>query len=484
MNLPEEFCNNMRSLLGDKYDLYISSYNEEALSGLRVNRNKISVEDFIKIAPFKIEKIPYIDNGFYINENDPWTKHPYYYGGLYYIQEPSAMLPANRLPVKEKGCVLDLCAAPGGKASELITKGAGLLVANDISFSRTIPLVKNLEIQGADQFYVTCEDPAKLLIDFPSYFDSILVDAPCSGEGMFRKDGNLIKSWLTRKPEEYGPLQREILDSAIGMLKEDGYLLYSTCTFSPIEDEENIIYLLDKYSNLELMEISPVEGAISGYKRYTDGNQELEKCIHIIPPFVKGEGHFLALLHKKPTLGYESDKYEHDKETVFNPAIKSRKNKKIYSFNSLPDSVRDFMNNLKGQAAKKAQMSTYLLGDKGMLTMLPLGFEDVYFSDLHYSRTGVLVGECDQRGNFKPHTAFALSIRPEDFNNCCDFSSSDINVYKYLKGETIICDSSFNELNKLEKGYVYISVDGFGLGFAKSDGSKLKNLYEKGWRMN
>ena len=221
MKLPAEFEKRMQGLLGEEYPDFLCCYDREKKQGLRVNTGKISVEEFLRLTPFQLTPIPWTENGFFYREEDQVTKHPHYYAGLYYIQEPSAMLPASRLPVEPGDRVLDLCAAPGGKATELGArlKGKGLLVANDVSVSRAKGLLKNLELFGVTNALVTAETPQQLLKQFGTYFDKILVDAPCSGEGMFRKDPSLIKSWMERGPEYYAPIQEEILSCAVQMLR-------------------------------------------------------------------------------------------------------------------------------------------------------------------------------------------------------------------------------------------------------------------------
>ena len=312
MNLPEKYINNIRQLLGDDSDAYFESLLDQSFKGIRVNRLKITCEDFEKICPFEIEKIPFIDNGYYVvnkDEADLIAKHPYYYAGLYYIQEPSAMLPANRLEICEGDRVLDLCAAPGGKATELAGKlgGSGVLYANDISASRAKALLKNLEMCGAKNIYVTAEEPEKLSNVLKGYFNKILVDAPCSGEGMFRKDESLIKSWEEKGPEYYAKIQKGILDSAYDLLSPGGYLLYSTCTFSKLEDEDSIRYLLDKHDDLALCDIKPYDGFEKGFSDSSDDS--LEKCVRVFPHKMRGEGHFLALIKKSgDVISLENDK--------------------------------------------------------------------------------------------------------------------------------------------------------------------------------
>ena len=243
--LPRKFEEEMKELLKEEYDKYLASFEEKPMSSIRINEEK--VKDFLKISPFELEKIPFIHNGYYTSDPNI-GKHPYYDAGLYYIQEASAMTPAENLPIEEGDYVLDLCAAPGGKSTELLSKlhGTGLLVANDISSSRCYALAKNIQRMGFDNFFVTSHDAKDLSKFFPNFFDKILVDSPCSGEGMFRKDRSLITSWEEKDSSYYPPLQKEILKSALKMLKPGGKLLYSTCTFAKKENEEVIQEVLDE----------------------------------------------------------------------------------------------------------------------------------------------------------------------------------------------------------------------------------------------
>ncbi len=299
--LPQEFLERMERVLGEEYPAFLQSYEEPRKFGLRVNTMKISVEEFRRLAPFHLTPIPWIPNGFYYEREDDPARHPFYYAGLYYLQEPSAMTPASILPVMPGEHVLDLCAAPGGKATALGAKlkGQGLLVANDISASRAKALLKNLEIFGIRNSFVTNAYPAKLAEQFAGAFDKILVDAPCSGEGMFRKDLANARVWSMQKVEECTRTQHEIIRQAVSMLRPGGLLLYSTCTFSPEENEQTIASLLQEYPEMRLVEIPWYEGFAHGRPELADGNAELTKCVRIFPHRMAGEGHFLALLYKK-----------------------------------------------------------------------------------------------------------------------------------------------------------------------------------------
>ena len=429
MNLPDNYINYMQKLLGDEFSAYIDSLNSFSYHGLRVNRLKLTADEFSDFSPFKLEKIPYIDNGFIYDDNNNPAKDVYYHAGLYYLQEPSAMLPANRLPIEEGDRVLDLCAAPGGKATELAGKlnGTGILYANDISASRAMALLKNLELSGAGNIYVTAETPENLSKKLPKYFNKILCDVPCSGEGMFRKDPSLIKSWKEKGPLYYRDIQRSILESAYEMLMPGGMLMYSTCTFSKIEDEENIEWFLSNFSDMSLLQIEDFEGFSKGF----DG---LDKCVRVFPHKMMGEGHFLALLKKA------------DDEHLYN----------------VDTSLTDSKIITKASKDKKEVIQYKLPPYKDN------GFRD----SIRYLRTGLMLNDS---------TCYALSLTKDEFNNNLFLKHNDIRSIKYLKGETIFLEE--NEV--LNKGLVLIFVDDFPLGFAKFDGNgKLKNMYNKGWRLN
>ena len=293
--LPEAFLKEMKQLLGDEYEAYIKSYEEAWKPGLRVNTLKITPEEFKSLSQLKLTPVDWTQKGFYYEDTERPARHPYYYAGLYYLQEPSAMAPAAVLPIEPGDRVLDVCAAPGGKSTELAAKlqGKGMLVSNDISYSRARALLKNLELAGAENICVLSEEPEKLAAVWPEFFDKILIDAPCSGEGMFRREEDMVKDWVSRGPAYYSPIQREILEQAVTMLKPGGMMLYSTCTFSKKEDEENVAYILENYLSMELIPIDKEQ-----FKGLSDGFGYCETG-RLFPHRIQGEGHFLALFHKK-----------------------------------------------------------------------------------------------------------------------------------------------------------------------------------------
>lgn len=448
--LPEEFLDRMKEQLGEEYGAFLESYEKESYAGLRVNTGKCTVEEFQKLVPFAIHPIPWTENGFYIEKTEQATKHPCYYAGLYYVQEPSAMLPASRLPVQPGERVLDLCAAPGGKATELASRleGQGLLVANDVSASRAKALLKNLTMWGCTNFCVTAETPEKLLAQFGCFFDKILVDAPCSGEGMFRKDSGLIASWMERGPKEYAVIQKQILDCALAMLRPDGMLLYSTCTFAKEEDEDVIADALARHPELELVQAKGTEELSSGY-------QPCKKALRVWPHRAKGEGHFLALLHKKG-------------ERPAKRAEKLRKN----ANNKVPKAVEEFLQLLPEQLWKGRMIRQ--IDDQCLL--LPAGVD--LPDGLRYLRTGLLLGTC-KKERFEPSQALAMALSADRYPNVLNLSAEDPRVLRYLKGETI----EYAETEPVRKGWVLVCVNHQALGWAKCAGGTLKNKYYPGWRM-
>lgn len=302
MQLPEKFLKTMKQILGEEYGAFLESFDGKRQFGLRVNTAKMKLEEFERIAPFHLSKIPWIADGYFYEEEDAPAKHPFYAAGLYYLQEPSAMTPASRLSVTPGERVLDLCAAPGGKATALGAKlqGEGLLVANDINNARAKALLRNLELFGISNAFVTNEPPHILAEHYPEYFDKIMVDAPCSGEGMFRKNPAVVEAWQEKGPEYFSRLQRDIILYAADMLRPGGRMLYSTCTFSPLENESVITHLLRERPEMEVIPMEDYEGFAEGLTAF-GGEQFHESCRlcrRIFPHRMAGEGHFLALLYK------------------------------------------------------------------------------------------------------------------------------------------------------------------------------------------
>lgn len=456
LNLPIAFEEKMRHLLGEEFDAYMKCYEEPRYYGLRVNTQKISVEEFVKICPFEITPIPWIENGFYYDgEQISPAKHPYYFAGLYYLQEPSAMTPANRLPVEPGERVLDVCAAPGGKATELGAKlkGQGVLVANDISSSRAKGLLKNLEVFGIGNMLVLSEEPGKLEEYFPEYFDKILIDAPCSGEGMFRKDKKMVKAWEEHGPAFFAKLQRSIITQAARMLRSGGMMLYSTCTFDAEENEGTIEYLLEQYPEFEILEMKPYEGFASGRpEMMKQSDPNMEKTVRIFPHKMKGEGHFLALLRKGEASGQKTN-------------FSSKGVKKI------PEELAEFFTDISWELEPER---LDIHGER--VYYMPKNLPDL--KGIRFLRSGLLLGELKKK-RFEPSQALAMNLRKEEYQKTLSFSVEDERIQRYLKGETIEVDDL---VSSKAKGWYLVCVDGFPLGWGKLAGGTLKNKYLPGWR--
>ena len=451
-DLPENFLASMKELLGEEFHDYLDCFSKERISGIRVNTNKISVERFREICPFPIRPIPWIPNGFYYDKEDNPSRHPYYAAGLYYIQEPSAMTPADLLPVEPGDFVCDLCAAPGGKATELGAKlkGKGFLLANDISNSRAKGLLKNLELFGLHNICISSEAPEKLLEKYGTFFDKILIDAPCSGEGMFRRDPNLIKSYREHGPAYYSPIQKEIILAAADLLKPGGYMVYSTCTFSTEEDEDVISYLLTERKDFTLCDVSSIG---KSYEGFSSGRKGLSECVRIFPHCMEGEGHFIALLHKSGT-GEEKGK------TIL-------KEQKPYRNDSLTEFLQKTKTQLpQGEILCKSG-EVYLLSEPSFAV-----------DGIRFLRTGLHLGSVE-KNRFEPSQALAMASSIDGFSNVLNLSCEDERTIRYLKGETIpVAEGETTET----KGWCLVAVDGFPLGFGKRNGNLLKNKYKPGWR--
>ena len=471
MELPVEFENNMRELLGSDYDEYVLSLSQKRLYGLRVNTLKISVEDFLKITPFELKKIPYIENGFfYDGEKEQPAKHPYYFAGLYYLQDPSAMTPASRLPMEKGLRVLDLCAAPGGKSTELAARlcGSGVLMANDISVKRARALKKNIELFGIKNSIITTEYPEKISEYFYEYFDRILVDAPCSGEGMFRKDPSMVYAWKESLPKEYSRLQADIVEHAVKMLKPGGYMLYSTCTFSPLEDEMTVSKILDK-GQMSLEDMEWYEGFSEGMPEAIESEDiSLKKCARIFPHRMDGEGHFLALMKKKTS----------EKEGVLNTYENKEKTESDINndliYKGLSKEEKSLWEEFAGAINKDFFCGGHIESHASNLYYISDQTPDL--NHIKYINAGLYLGEC-KKNRFDPSQALAMALKAKEYSNILDIPSTDDTVTGYLKGQTI------NTTDDIKDGWVLVCVDGFPLGWGKKKGNIIKNKYLSGWRM-
>lgn len=447
-DLPLAFKQRMMTLLGDEFTEYEKALTEAPVKGFRVNTDKIALEDFEKINIFGNEKIPYVENGFYL-DYEKAGNHPYHHAGMIYIQEPGAMAPAECIEVHPDWKILDMCAAPGGKSSQLKNKLGenGILVSNEIVSSRCKILTGNFERLGLRNAITTCMDTGKLAKLYPGTFDLIMVDAPCSGEGMFRKEEIAIDEWSEENVKMCAKRQAEILDNAAVCLKDGGYIVYATCTFSLEENEMAVDSFLSRHEEFELVRVKKeVEEATADGIEF-DGceTENISFCRRFYPHKNKGEGQFMALLHNK----YESSSY---------PAVKSPQDK-------IDKIVYDFLGSV--------------LTDYNKDYVLMYNGNPVYFTpDFPVKKgtafaCGVTIGEI-RKNYIQPHHQFFMAMG-DKFKRKIDLDPASDEMKKYLHGEEIEVDC--------DNGWAVITTNGCSVGGVKVVGGRAKNHYPKGLRL-
>ena len=431
--LPEQFLTRMQKRLGSEFPAFLASYEIPPRRGLRVNALKISAEEFFKISPFALKGVPWEKNGFFITEEKPGAD-PYHFAGLYYLQEPSAMCAAPLLGVQPGERVLDLCAAPGGKTTQLAAamQGEGVLIANEIDYDRAKILSQNVERLGLKNCAVTKASPAQLAELFPEYFDKILVDAPCSGEGMFKKEREAIAHWSPQNVAMCAARQREILDSAARMLAGGGKMVYSTCTFAEEEDEWQIEAFLKRHPEFELIEMKK-----------------------LLPHEIEGEGHFAALLCKK-----EGGRGQY--------AGKDAPRGRFHHAN--PEGAIKAYREFEKQFFKTAPTGKTVVQGARMY-LVPHEMPDFDPLALVWLRLGVELGEWDGK-IFKPAHALATALGSGAARK---IALSREEAKKYLRGETV-------EAN-VENGWCVVCVEEYPLGLGKAVNGVVKNHLPKGLRM-
>ena len=432
--LPIGFTDRMRRLLGAEYEEFSASYDRPKNVGLRIN--PLKAEHFT--LPFPCEPIAWEENGYYLPQDVRPGLHPYHDAGLYYLQEPSAMAPVSLLDVQPGQRVLDLCAAPGGKTTQIAGKmaGKGLLVCNEIHPKRAKILSSNIERLAVGNALVLNEHPAKLAERFPAWFDRILVDAPCSGEGMFRKEEAAITDWSEETVSMCAARQTEILHSASQMLAPNGRLVYSTCTFAPEENEGVISHFLHTHPEFSVLRADAPYFSPARPDWIANPAEGLEHCFRLMPHKLRGEGHFAAVLIKN---GGEECTPKRQKTQA------------------LPTQITDFLP-LNGECISFGE-TCYLAPQE-----LPS------LDGLRVLRAGLELGEV-HKGRFIPSHALALWLK--DFPHKEDFPADCRELAAYLRGETI---------PGAQTGWTLLQVDGLSLGWVKGSGGTLKNHFPKALR--
>lgn len=436
-----DFLLRMKSLLGDEFDEFLKFYNsDDFIKGLRVNTLKCLPEKLCSLLDFELKKTPFCDEGFYIpSDVKSIGNNPLHHAGAFYVQEPSATSAVTMLDVHEGDYVLDLCAAPGGKSTQIGAKlnGTGLLWSNEIVRSRANILLSNIERMGISNAVVSNCRPDELCKRLENRFDRILVDAPCSGEGMFRKN-DAEREWSIEHVKSCAARQLLILNSAKDALKNGGYMVYSTCTFSKEENEGVISRFLTENPDFELVD--------SGV---TFGRPTLDYARRIFP-MDGGEGHFAAKLHKKG-------------EPYSNYNIPKKNNKidsKIFDFYDSIFIDRPFGENIE------------VIKDK--IIVLPQNYSfDV--KGLQILRAGVILGEI-VKNRIEPHHSAFTAAKKENCKSAVDFDVNSKEIAAYLHGEEIAVSQDV-------KGYTAVCVNGITTGFGKASNSRLKNKYPKGLRI-
>ena len=435
----EQFDARMKSLLKDEYDDFKNALLEKPVKGLYLNRNKKNVERVLD--QNYVEHHPIVENGYLYDEHYHPGRSAYFLAGLYYIQEPSAMLVADALPIEPDDFVLDMCAAPGGKSCEIASRltGEGVLIANDIEASRARILSENIERFGLDNTIVTNVDPMRFTKQFQEAFDKIVLDAPCSGEGMFRKLEQAVDTWSEDKVLECAHIQKNLLKGAYDMLKQGGMVIYSTCTYSYEENEAMVHYAVDELG-FELLPLSKSHGLCPGV--------DLDEVVRCYPHHYRGEGHFIALLRKP---GNSPRKVVRPMK----PQVSQADLKVLKAFY---------------QETLNKKVPAYIIENNGHLYAIKKNFPEL--KGIRVLRNGLYLGEV-RKNRFIPSYSLALTLTKEDVKRSYDYSCDSEEIKKYIHGETL--EGTGN------KGFGVIFVDGYPLSFYK-ESNQVKNLFPKGLR--
>ena len=528
--LPPAFMARMRRQLGEDFDAFIESYQKQSrYHGLRLNplalvglprasaasgnrssdaisasageehsdRDCLVCKRLLSSVISDLsDPIPWAEDAYYYGEEDRPGKHPYHEAGLYYIQEPSAMAPAVYLDARPGEYVLDLCAAPGGKSSQIAAcmQGQGLLISNEIVSNRAAVLSENMERLGVVNAIVTNEDPDSLADHFPLFFDKIMVDAPCSGEGMFRKNAIALLEWSPENVQVCADRDDLILDAADRMLKEGGRLVFSTCTFAPAEDEGSIERFLDRHPNYQIERVPLYPGMTPA---------DLEGTIRLWPHKLRGEGHYIAVLRKKT-----SDRALSAAGSSSLRAVSAKRESAVKGsdFDFLSRSLREIV---------KSETADWILGDGELLRFrddfyrIPRGLPTL--RGLKLTRAGLHLGTV-KKNRFEPSHALSHALEPDQALRIANLSACNVgqgsneralfgadqirqfigdrkqkipavitdvpgfSARRWIAGETFRTEG--------DKGWYLITVDGIHLGWGKLAGGSMKNHYPKGLRRN
>ena len=427
--LPQEFLERMQSQLGQEYPAYLESLERPRAVALRFNPLKGERPRL----PFVGKPVPWEKNGYYYEPDARPGLHPYHEAGVYYLQEASAMSAVALLNPQPGENICDLCAAPGGKTTQIAghMMGKGFLLCNEINPKRAKILSRNIERMGVANALVTNEHPSRLAERLPAFFDRVLIDAPCSGEGMFRKEEAAVTDWSPETVEMCARRQAEILDSGAQLVRPGGRLVYSTCTFAPAENEQAVTEFLKRHPDFESEEVDAPWFTPVGKGQF-----------RLWPHKLLGEGHFGAVLRRKGEEAATTESCQGEK---------------------LPKLWTDFAEHMR--------------------ISLPDGKAITFGSNLYWApvempslkglkvlRPGLELGEV-KKDRFEPAHALALWLKTAA--NTVDFSAESNEMKAYMHGQTLPAS---------KKGWCLVMADGYSIGWGKGDGNTLKNHYPKGLR--
>ena len=471
--LPPAFIQRMRTLLGGEADAFLAASQHGLLAGLRVNLLKLNREHFEHISPWTLESVPWCQSGFVVPEDTRPGKHPYHAAGLYYLQEPSAMAVVEALQVRPGQRVCDIAAAPGGKATHIaaLLGNQGLLVANEVEGARVRALSENLERWGARNVVITNERPERLAGHFGAGFDRVLLDAPCSGEGMFRKNAVARAEWSPEHIRGCAVRQARILEQAARLVVRGGLLLYSTCTFAPEENEQRIAAFLAEHPDWELVEIPKRHGFAPAQPEWAGAMAvpDLARAVRLWPHRISGEGHFMALLRNAG-----SSQPASEPAPLLHRDRRRRPLKRLTRMQQArPDSLSretlELWHAFERETLAIRLPREHFLPNNDQLYLAPEERPDL--GTLRVIRSGLWLGTI-KPNRFEPSHALALALAPGETRATLDLGTGD--VERYLHCETL--ESSAPD------GWALMTFGGWPLGWGRRIGGTVKNFYPKGLR--
>ena len=454
--VPEGFKEKIKDVLGDEYPAFIEALEtKDAVRGMRANLIKTTPEKIEADGEFTLERLDYVENGFILREERAMGASPYHHAGMVYMQDPGAMASAAALDVQPDWWVADLCAAPGGKSSQIAERlgDGGFLLSNEYVPKRAKIIVGNFERLGVKNAIVTSLDTSKLSDMYEGVFDLVVVDAPCSGEGMFRKSEDAVNDWSEENVRICAKRQREILTNARGMVKPGGYLLYSTCTYSPDENEEMLSFFLGENPDFSLVKVKDelIPRTRPAIKRYAEQVENIEYARRFYPHVSDGEGQFLALMQRDANADIKQRILYKDEAKP----LSKQESTIVSSF--FKEALKEAP---KGRVVKVGENISVVSHD------CPIPRGSVFMS-------GVLLGEI-KGSTLVPHHQFFCAYG-ELFKNKINLTLDDKRTERYLAGEEIDADTG-------NKGWCAIFFEGASLGGGKASGGKIKNHYPKGLR--